>query len=111
MANIEFVGEYTGFMFLVDEKIWEVHMNAAGYFVMMEPNLVMGKYPTWAEFEQKHPEFAATMVKVVQRKMQETVNYINEMQVRSQFPEVCQEPEAGTEGSAKADDVVGRAYQ
>ena len=59
MADIKFVGDFSGFMFMIDEKIWEVHMNAKGYLVMTEPNVIVGEYNTWEEFSQKHPEFAA----------------------------------------------------
>lgn len=107
MVDIKFVGDFSGFMFLVDEKIWEVHMNAKGYLVMTEPNEIVGEYEKWEEFEKAHPEFARVMVQVVQRKMNETIHMVNELQFQQECPDILPRPNA-----APPDDVAyHRAYQ
>jgi len=110
MADIKFVGDFSGFMFMIDEKIWEVHMNAKGYLVMTEPNVIVGEYNTWEEFSQKHPEFAAIMVQVIQRKMNETVQVINQMR---QAQEAWEMPEVmpALTPAQKDDHMFSRAYQ
>jgi hypothetical protein len=108
MADIKFVGESSCFMFTVDGKIHEVMMNAAGYLVMMEPDIVVGKYEAWEEFQVIHPEFATIMVQVIQRKMNETIHMINELQFQNEMPDVLPRPGA----LPREDDVMyHRAYQ
>jgi hypothetical protein len=112
MADIKFVGEFSGFMFMVDGKIWEVQMNAMGYLVMMEPDIIIGEYRHplgWEKFQAAHPEFAATMVQVIQKKMNETVQFINELRVQTE----CTDPLLGLAPPLKPDDDVmyHRAYQ
>jgi len=110
MADIKFVGDFSGFMFMIDEKIWEVHMNAKGYLVMTEPNEIVGEFNTWEEFQKVHPEFAGIMMQVIQRKMNETVQVINQMrqaQEAWEMPEVMPVP-----APIKDDDMMfTRSYQ
>jgi len=107
MADIKFVGDFSGFMFMIDEKIWEVHMNQKGYLVMTEPNEIVGEYNTWEEFVKNHPEFAEIMVKIIQRKMNETIAVVQQWQIQDAMPEVMPVP-----APIKDDDMMfTRSYQ
>lgn len=108
MADIRFVGDFSGFMFMIDEKIWEVHMNAKGFLVMTEPNEIVGEYDHWEDFEKAHPEFAAMMVSVIKRKMNETINVINQWQTQEIMPIVMAPP---LPASSDEDVMYNRAYQ
>jgi hypothetical protein len=107
MVDVTFVGDFSGFMFLIDEKIWEVHMNAKGYLVMTEPNEIVGEYDTWEEFVKNHPEFAGIMVKIIQRKMNETIIAVRQWECQDIMPEVMPVPQP----IEKDDCMYHRAYQ
>ncbi len=92
MNDVKFIGDFSGFMFMVDEKLWEIHMNAKGFLVMTEPNEIVGEYDTWQDFQKAHPEFAGMMVQVIRRKMNETIAVVQQWQCQDAMPEVMPAP-------------------
>lgn len=115
MTEIKFIGEYSGFIFNVDGKAGEVIMNAKGYMVIIEPDVVVGEYELWEDFAKNHPEMAEMMIGVVKRKMNETIHFVNEMK---RYQEEEQRQEATdliphvSPSSAEPDDIAyQRAYQ
>jgi len=95
MADIKFLGEFSGFVFEVDGKVHEVSMTAAGLCIVMEPDIMIGEYrspDSWEKFEVAHPEFAQIIKQVIQRKMNETIDMINRVQCQQVMPEVMPVP-------------------
>jgi hypothetical protein len=85
MTDIKFIGDFFGFMFEVDGLAHEVNMTAAGVMVLKEPDITVGQYDTWEEFEIAHPEFAGVIHKVIQRKMNETIDMINQVRYEQEL--------------------------
>ena len=92
MAEIKFIGDFSGFRFYVDGEVLQIEMDAKGYLVLNTKDDLVLRYGTWEEFQAAYPEIAVIMVQAIQRKMNETIAVVNQWQVQDAMPEVMPVP-------------------
>ena len=107
MAEIKFIGDFSGFRFYVDGEVLQIEMDTKGYLVLNTKDDQVLRYGTWEEFQAAYPEIFMLMVQQVQRKMQETIAVVQQWQIQDAMPEVMPVPTPLENG----DCMYHRAYQ
>jgi hypothetical protein len=105
--DIEFLGDFSGFRFRIGNEVLQVEMDTKGFLVLNTKDDLVLRYGTWEEFQAVYPEVSVFMVREIRRKMNETIQVVQQWQIQNAMPEVMPVPAPLENG----DCMYHRAYQ